>query len=324
MDAVIQFEGTIYENGYGLIAQKVMRDKTLPKQSKLIYSYMCSFAGSTNSGERTAFPSVSLQCDELGMSQDTYYKWRKYLVDRRYIKITKQRKEGAKFDRNLYSILAVPSDPEPMLESPETLSNQGEEPHPKNQGTGNENKSYPKKSGAEKSSMENSSTNSNSFTSNSFNNLETRDTRETGNSYQSIFLKNLEKEKQKDQFLKDSLRDTIPELLHHILDVFSDSYDEMYHWFGIILKAKEKAEKFCNKVISLEDEENQHMLREGFMKAIRNLKKDQKDNPDNYLFIAIKNHIEQHNSRQDRKQGQENKKNKQSHIPSPDQWMNAN
>jgi hypothetical protein len=175
--------------------------------------------------------------------------------------------------------------------------------------------------------MENSSTNSNSFTSNSFNNLETRDTRETGNSYQSISLKNLEKEKQKDQLLKDSLRDTIPQPLHHILDVFSNSYDEMYHWFGIILKAKEKAEKFCSKVISLEDEENQHMLREGFMKAIRNLKKDQKDNPDNYLFIVIKNHIEQHTSRQDRKKGQENKKNKQSkqsHIPSPDQWMNAN
>ena len=45
MNSVIQFEGTIYENGYGLLAQKVMRDKDLPKQSKLIYAYMCSFAG---------------------------------------------------------------------------------------------------------------------------------------------------------------------------------------------------------------------------------------------------------------------------------------
>ncbi|WP_332698390.1 hypothetical protein [Halalkalibacter lacteus] len=153
---------------------------------------------------------------------------------------------------------------------------------------------------------------------------ETRDTKETGNVSHNLLFSSTDKEELQDQLLKDSLKDIIPQPLHHVLSVFSDSYDEMYHWFGIILKAKEKAEKFYSKVISLEDEENQHMLREGFMKAIRNLKKDQKDNPDNYLFIAIKNHIEQHTFHQALKQGQENKKIKQSDIPSPDQWMNAN
>ena len=65
-DIVIQFRGTIYENGYGQIAQKVMRDKSLHAMSKAIYAYLVSFAGQT----RTAFPSVELMLDELGMSEE--------------------------------------------------------------------------------------------------------------------------------------------------------------------------------------------------------------------------------------------------------------
>jgi hypothetical protein len=162
MDSVIQFEGTIYENGYGLLAQKVMRDKTLPKQSKLIYAYMCSFASVGKDGARTAFPSVALQCAELGMSENTYYTWRKYLVDKGYIKITKQREKG-QFDRNLYSIIAVPIE----VKVDETIDTKGKEPYPKKQGTGKT--PYPKNSSTVNSSMENKGTNINSFNINSFN-----------------------------------------------------------------------------------------------------------------------------------------------------------
>jgi hypothetical protein len=125
MDSVIQFRGTIYENGYGLIASKVMRDKSIPKQSRLIYAYMCSFASIGKDGNRVAFPSVSLQCNELDMSEDTYYKWRKVLENRGLITIEK-RKENGKFERNLYFIESVPV-------SKETSS----EPYPKNSGTEN-------------------------------------------------------------------------------------------------------------------------------------------------------------------------------------------
>ena len=125
MDSVIQFRGTIYENGYGLIASKVMRNKSIPKQSRLIYAYMCSFASMNEKGERVAFPSVSLQCEELDMSEDTYYKWRKELESRGLITIEK-RKEQGKFDRNLYFIEAVPV--------PKDTSS---EPYPKNSGTEN-------------------------------------------------------------------------------------------------------------------------------------------------------------------------------------------
>jgi hypothetical protein len=107
MDSVIQFRGTIYENGYGLIARKVMKDKRIPKQAKLIYAYMCSYAGVDKNGDRTAFPSVKLQCEELGMNKDTYYKWREYLIDYGLITIEKRREQG-KFERNLYFIEAVP------------------------------------------------------------------------------------------------------------------------------------------------------------------------------------------------------------------------
>ncbi|MED3644322.1 helix-turn-helix domain-containing protein [Caldifermentibacillus hisashii] len=145
MDSVIQFRGTIYENGYGLIAQKVMRDKRLPKQSKLIYAYMCSFAGIDKDGKRSAFPSVSLQCEELGMSEDTYYKWRKYLIQYGYITIEKRKDEKGKFDRNLYFIETVPVEKK------------------------DESEPYPKNPGTVKPSTENSGDNNNSFNNNSFN-----------------------------------------------------------------------------------------------------------------------------------------------------------
>jgi hypothetical protein len=153
MDSVIQFEGTIYENGYGLLAQKVMRDHTLPKQSRLIYAYMCSFASVGKNGERVAFPSISLQCHELEMNEDTYYKWRKPLIERGLIKITKQRQEGSKFDRNLYSIVAVPV-PEETTKQVEQVD---ENPYPKK--SGKDEKPYPKFSGTENPSTEKSGTN---------------------------------------------------------------------------------------------------------------------------------------------------------------------
>jgi hypothetical protein len=157
MDSVIQFRGTIYENGYGLIARKVMRDKRLPKQSKLIYAYMCSYAGTDENGNRSAFPSVSLQCDELGMNQDTYYRWRKYLVDYGYITIEKQRNEQSRFDRNLYIIEAIPV--EKIEETEPIPKNSGMDPHPKNSG-------MVKRSTIKKGTINNSSI------SNSFKNLE--------------------------------------------------------------------------------------------------------------------------------------------------------
>ncbi|RGY62742.1 helix-turn-helix domain-containing protein, partial [Fusobacterium ulcerans] len=43
----------IYEEGYGVVAKKVMRDKTLNILSKAVYAYICSYTGKG----KDAFPS---------------------------------------------------------------------------------------------------------------------------------------------------------------------------------------------------------------------------------------------------------------------------
>jgi hypothetical protein len=77
-------------------------------QTKAIYAYISSFAANSNSGERTAFPSVELQCGELGISENTYYAHRKALIEKGYLKIERIKGEQGKFDRNTYIICAVP------------------------------------------------------------------------------------------------------------------------------------------------------------------------------------------------------------------------
>jgi hypothetical protein len=289
MDTVIQFEGTIYESGYGLIAQKVMRDKTLPKQSKLIYSYMCSFAGTNGDGDRTAFPSVSLQCDELGMSEDTYYKWRKYLVDRGYIRITRQRKEGAKFDRNIYSILAVPVEP----------TKEESNPYPKCSGTD----PSPKKPSTVNPSTDNWGTNSTNLNNNSFNKKKQK---ETNLDNPSPKQKYAEKEKNKEELLKASLKSVLPDKIFYALDNFSDSYQELYEWIGVLFRAKNQVEKDNSQLILLENYEE--TIFTILQNAIRNIKTNPKINkPSDYLFITIKSEIERHIASQTRLNASKNK-----------------
>lgn len=116
-DKLIQFKGTIYENGYGLIAKKVMKDSSLSLSSKAIYSYLCSYAGN----ESSAFPSVKLIKHELGISKDTFYKYIKELINKGYIIITQERGEKGKFSHNVYSIEVSPSPKLPDTDLPESV-----------------------------------------------------------------------------------------------------------------------------------------------------------------------------------------------------------
>lgn len=299
MDQVIQFEGTIYENGYGLLAQKVMRDKNLPKQSKLIYAYMCSFAGIDKQGERTAFPSIELQCGELGMSEDTYYKWRKPLIQAGYIKISKQRKKNAKFDRNIYSIIAVPKE--------EVKEEKEKKPYPNSSGT-EENPSnqdfepYPNSSGTENPSTENKGTNSNSTTSN-IKELDTRDTEDTArfftdeNNLDPFSSQAKEKEqeriKKRNEYMENAFYNNdefIPEEIAEMLKVFCRTTDEAKRYYDIILIAKNKAEKESHYMIWLEHEhELMQDIIQSFSRAIRKIEKERHTlkNPDGYLFTSI-------------------------------------
>ncbi len=144
-DIVVQFEGTVYENGYGQIAKKVMTDKTLHIYAKAIYSYLVSFAGSKDE----SFPSVSRMMQDLGIkSEDTLYKYRNQLVKAGYITIKHGERLQGKFYNNIYKINTIPT---PIAEK---------EPYPTKSGMVSP---YPISSSTVTSSTVKSSTNNNNL-----------------------------------------------------------------------------------------------------------------------------------------------------------------
>lgn len=108
----------LYKGGYGVIAKKVMRDKNISAEAKAIYVYMASFSDENHQ----CYPSVNLMCDELGMSEKRFYKYRKQLVMAGYISIEirmKQEndKDTNKRDSNLYNLELNPTKLEVQEES---------------------------------------------------------------------------------------------------------------------------------------------------------------------------------------------------------------
>lgn len=118
----------IMSQGFGIIPKKVMRDRTLSVEAKAIYAYLASFAGS----EHIAFPSVSLMCDELSMSRDRFYKYRKQLVESGYVEILNCKNDEGKFSKNVYRLL----DGE-YTDSPYTENSYTDFPNTGNQDTNN-------------------------------------------------------------------------------------------------------------------------------------------------------------------------------------------
>lgn len=102
-DKIAQFRGTIYEDGYGLIAKKIMKDTNITLGAKALYSYICSYAGTSGK----AFPGRDLILHELGISKDTFSKYKNELVEHGYLAIT-QEKDNGKFKHNVYEITNSP------------------------------------------------------------------------------------------------------------------------------------------------------------------------------------------------------------------------
>lgn len=105
-DAIVAMRGTVYESGYGLIAKKVMQDRTISIKAKALYAYLSSFAGSMEN--RSAFPGVSRMLDDLGVSKDSFYRYRKELELAGYITIVQEKNPNGTFKNNIYYIEAVP------------------------------------------------------------------------------------------------------------------------------------------------------------------------------------------------------------------------
>ena len=90
--------------GYGTIPKLVMKDRRLTPQAKAIYAYFCSYAGCGS----TAFPKVSQIMYDLNISNKTYYKHFDLLTEFGYITVVKMKKEGNKFDNNIYKLNTNP------------------------------------------------------------------------------------------------------------------------------------------------------------------------------------------------------------------------
>jgi len=97
------YQDGIFKKGYGSVAKLVMTDKKLDIEAKAIYAYLCSFAGAG----MTAFPGAKKIINDLNISENRFYKYRKQLIKNGYIKIIKNRKNG-KRDNNLYKIINNP------------------------------------------------------------------------------------------------------------------------------------------------------------------------------------------------------------------------
>lgn len=93
--------GSIYSEGYGQIAKKIMRDSRLNVEAKSIYAYICSFAGAGD----TAFPSIRQLKLDLRIGANMYYRCIKQLCDCKYIRAYKQFNINTNKYQNVYEIL---------------------------------------------------------------------------------------------------------------------------------------------------------------------------------------------------------------------------
>lgn len=85
--------------GYGIVYQKIMRNKNLTVEAKAIYAYLCSFAG--NGTE--CYPGVDLMAIELCMSKDRLYKHLNILVNEGIIEKSQSR-NGNRWGKTVYKI----------------------------------------------------------------------------------------------------------------------------------------------------------------------------------------------------------------------------
>ncbi|EAC2918966.1 MULTISPECIES: helix-turn-helix domain-containing protein [Listeria] len=149
MENEIRVKG-IFEQGYGIIAKALMRDKDLSIEAKSIYSYLASFAGAGN----TAFPSVELIIAELNISRDRFYKHRKQLVEKGFITVIQKKGDKGLQQRNIYQLNPILKPQSSFKDTESPQSNYPESSFPQSD--------YPE--------SDNTYSNNNSLTNNSINN----------------------------------------------------------------------------------------------------------------------------------------------------------
>ncbi len=94
----------IISGGFGQVSRNILCDPEISLEAKMIYSYLCSFAGDKN----IAFPSESLICHQLKLGRNRFYKYLRELKERNIIKVHKKTKHGSVPVGNVYEITDSP------------------------------------------------------------------------------------------------------------------------------------------------------------------------------------------------------------------------
>ena len=165
MDDKLKITGVLSQ-GYGVIPKLLMRDKEISIEAKGIYAYISSYAGNGS----TAFPSISLICSDLGISEKRFYSHKKILEERGYIQVEQERGPNGTFNRNVYTINSVlipkelPYVVEPSSQNDVSVKKQpyGQKPHT--------DERHSDKPCADGVGTNNNSLNNNSFNNNNINN----------------------------------------------------------------------------------------------------------------------------------------------------------
>ena len=96
-DKLKTYEGSVLDQGYGVVGKRVMRDRSIKIGAKGLYCYLCVYG-------HEVFPKRDTICYDLGISRDTYNSYLKELVSHGYVSVRQRRGEGNKFAGNVYTI----------------------------------------------------------------------------------------------------------------------------------------------------------------------------------------------------------------------------
>ena len=106
-----QFKGTVYEKGYGIVAKLAMQDKALSVGAKGLYAYLCSYAW----GKDESYPTVDSITNDLGISEQTFRRYKKELEGKGYITVNFRNMGGT--NRNVYTINNSPREKVTVLKN---------------------------------------------------------------------------------------------------------------------------------------------------------------------------------------------------------------
>lgn len=103
----LQVEG-VFAKGFGILPKFVMHDPDLSLESKAIYAYLCSLAGSGH----TTFPYRDTILRQLKIAKNTYYRHYNPLIEQGYIRVDRPSDKKA---ANIYTLV---SNPKKLVEAP--------------------------------------------------------------------------------------------------------------------------------------------------------------------------------------------------------------